>query len=39
MSQWPLPATAVEHPSASFDDFMDSRFLPRAAILCHFFGI
>ncbi|RLM86666.1 hypothetical protein C2845_PM04G23160 [Panicum miliaceum] len=37
MMQWPLPATAVEHPSASFDDFMASRFLLRAAILSHLF--
>uniref|UniRef100_A0A0E0IN60 Pectinesterase n=1 Tax=Oryza nivara TaxID=4536 RepID=A0A0E0IN60_ORYNI len=35
MTQWPLPATDVQHSSFSLA-FIVSLFLPSAAILCHF---
>ncbi|TKW34432.1 hypothetical protein SEVIR_2G307200v4 [Setaria viridis] len=37
-TQWPLPATEVQQSSASFAAPQESRFLPNAAILCHFFA-
>ncbi|KAL6844637.1 hypothetical protein ACP4OV_025296 [Aristida adscensionis] len=41
-TQWPLPATDADvpqDPSASFSGVEVSRFLARAAILCHFLAI
>ena len=42
-TQWPLMATDVDAPhepsAASFPGVAVSRFLARAAILCHFFAI
>ncbi|RCV12792.1 hypothetical protein SETIT_2G296600v2 [Setaria italica] len=39
ITQWPLPATELQHPSLSFTILQESRFLPNTAILCHFLAI
>jgi hypothetical protein len=43
MTQWPLLAIAVDDvpkdASVSFTGIKVSRFLAKAAILCHFFAI